>query len=80
MHISSVSSVFLRQEVEEFFYSKDRDFDGYLSFEEFIGEESHMEKLFKKMDKNKDGKVSKLVSNKNMMLLGYIAKLSLSPN
>ena len=57
--------------MEEFFYSKDRDFDGYLSFEEFIGEESHMEKLFKKMDKNKDVKVSKLVSNKNMMLLGF---------
>ena len=57
--------------MEEFFYSKDRDFDGYLSFEEFIGEESHIEKLFKKMDKNKDGKVSKLVSNKNMMLLGF---------
>ena len=31
--------------MEEFFYSNDRDFDGYLSFEEFIGEESHVEKL-----------------------------------
>ena len=51
--------------MEEFFYSNDRDFDGYLSFEEFIGEESHVEKLFM------DGKVSKMVSNENMMLLGF---------
>ena len=31
----------------------------------FLGEESAIEKLFKNMDKNKDGKVSKLVSPKN---------------
>jgi len=48
-----------REEVEDFFRSRDRDFDGYLSFEEFLGEESQLEKLFKKMDKNNDGKVSK---------------------
>ena len=48
--------------MEDFFRSRDRDFDGYLSFEEFLGEESKLEKLFKKMDKNNDGKVSKQVN------------------
>ena len=51
----------LREEVDDFFRSRDRDFDGHLSFEEFGGEESTMEKLFKNMDRNKDGKVSKQV-------------------
>ena len=49
------------KEVEDFFRSRDRDFDGFLSFEEFLGEESKLEKLFKRMDKNNDGKVSKQV-------------------
>ena len=48
--------------MEDFFASRDRDFDGQLSFEEFLGEESKIEKLFKKMDRNKDGKISKEVS------------------
>ena len=39
----------------------DRDFDGRLSFEEFMGEESTIEKLFKNMDKNGDGFVTKQV-------------------
>lgn len=39
----------------------DRDFDGRLSFEEFMGEESPIEKLFKNMDKNGDGVVTKQV-------------------
>ena len=51
-----------REEVEDFFRTRDRDFDGFLSFEEFLGEESQIEKLFKKMDKDNDGKVSKQVS------------------
>ena len=50
-----------REEVEEFFDSMDRDFDGRLSFEEFMGEESPIEKLFKNMDKNGDGLVTKQV-------------------
>ena len=55
----------LREEVEDFFRTRDRDFDGFLSFEEFLGEESQIEKLFKKMDKDNDGKVSKQVSRKH---------------
>ena len=55
----------LREEVEDFFRTRDRDFDGFLSFEEFLGEESQIEKLFKKMDKDNDGKVSKQVRRKH---------------
>ena len=51
----------IRQEVDEFFQRMDRDFDGRLSFEEFMGEESQIEKLFKNMDKNGDGYVTKQV-------------------
>merc|ERR1712038_2197508 len=47
------------QEVDEFFQRMDRDYDGRLSFEEFMGEESQIEKLFKNMDKNGDGFVTK---------------------
>ena len=47
--------------MEEFFDFMDRDFDGRLSFEEFMGEESTIEKLFKNMDKNGDGLVTKQV-------------------
>jgi hypothetical protein len=50
-----------REEVEEFFDFMDRDFDGRLTFEEFMGEESTIEKLFKNMDKNGDGFVTKQV-------------------
>ena len=39
----------------------DRDFDGRLTFEEFMGEETTLEKLFKNMDKNGDGVVTKQV-------------------
>ena len=35
---------FARDEVDEFFKSMDRDFDGRLSFEEFMGEESQIGK------------------------------------
>ena len=100
-----------REEVEEFFASMDRDFDGRLSFEEFMGEvppqykslifvyllyllllllllfhrntyvdiyeykyhlerykcqESIIEKLFKNMDKNGDGVVTKEVIRRSI--------------
>jgi len=47
------------EEVEDFFATKDRDFDGRLTFEEFMGEETVLEKLFKNMDENGDGLVTK---------------------
>ena len=50
-----------RAEVEDFFRTMDRDFDQKLTFAEFMGEESHIEKLFKSMDKNNDGFVTKKV-------------------
>ena len=40
----------------------DRDFDGRLTVEEFLGEETPIEKLFKLMDKNGDGFVSRKVT------------------
>jgi hypothetical protein len=42
--------VCLRKEVEEFFAEMDRDFDGRLTLEELMGEESKIEKLFRLMD------------------------------
>ena len=48
--------------MEQFFASKDRDFDGRLTFEEFMGEETPLEKVFKNMDENGDGLVTKKVS------------------
>ena len=54
-----------RKEVEEFFNYMDRDYDGRLSFEEFMGEECTIEKLFKNMDKNNDGYISKHVSTRS---------------
>jgi len=46
-------------EVEEFFTNMDRDFDGKLSFAEFMGEETPLEKVFKSMDTDGDGTVTK---------------------
>ena len=51
----------MRAEVSEFFNRMDRDFDGRLSFGEFMGEETPLEKVFKNMDKDGDGSVSKEV-------------------
>ena len=41
--------------------SKELDDDGRLSFEEFMGEPSRAERLFKLMDKDGDGFVTKNV-------------------
>ena len=49
-------------EVERMFENKDKDLDGRLSFEEFMGEESRAERLFRLMDKDGDGYVTKHVS------------------
>ena len=57
---------FIREQVEKFFVDMDRDFDGRLTLEEFMGEESPMEKLFRLMDKNGDGFVTKKVDSKNV--------------
>ena len=52
-----------RDDVEKMFVTKDKDFDGKLSFEEFMGEKSRAERLFKIMDKDGDGYVTKSVRN-----------------
>ena len=41
----------------------DRDFDGRLSFGEFMGEETPLEKVFKSMDKDGDGTVTMEVNS-----------------
>ena len=63
--------VCFREEVEEFFESMDRDFDGRLTFEEFMGEETTLEKLFKNMDKNGDGVVTKQVGLSIINLINW---------
>ena len=50
--------------MDKFFATMDRDFDGRLTLEEFMGEETPIEKLFKLMDKNGDGFVTKKVNNR----------------
>ena len=61
----------LRAEVSDFFDRMDRDFDGRLSFGEFMGEETPLEKVFKNMDKDGDGSVSKEVSIINIISTYY---------
>ena len=42
-----ISFLFFRDDVQQLFREKDRDFDGYLSFEEFTGQETKIEMAFK---------------------------------
>ena len=58
----------LREEVDEFFRVMDKDLDGKLTLSEFLGEDSHNERLFKTMDTNNDGLVSKEV---NIMKISF---------
>ena len=53
-----------REDVDLFFKAMDRDFDGRLTLEEFMGEETPIEKLFKLMDKNRDGFITKKVQKR----------------
>ena len=50
---------FCRDDVQKLFEEKDKDHDGYLSFEEFTGQETKIEIAFKAMDKDGDGFISK---------------------
>jgi len=58
-----------REEVEEFFNFMDRDYDGNLSFEEFMGEESTIERLFKSMDKVKSNYQTQIVQRIKILIL-----------
>ena len=50
--------------MSDFFERMDRDYDGRLSFGEFMGEETPLEKVFKRMDKVKQSSLMHLVSFK----------------
>ena len=52
-------SFICREDVEKMFTELDKDFDGKLSWKEFIGEETSIEIAFKLFDENKDGSISK---------------------
>lgn len=49
-----------REEMSQLFVERDRDFDGKLSFEEFSGQETKLERAFKALDKDGDGFITKV--------------------
>ncbi len=49
--------------MDELFNERDRDFDGKLSFEEFAGQPTKLERAFRAMDKDGDGYITKVKSN-----------------
>ena len=54
--------------MEKMFDELDKNFDGQLSWQEFIGEETTIERAFKLFDENNDGTISKSVSEENFVL------------
>ena len=54
----------------------DRDFDGRLSFGEFMGEETPLEKVFKSMDKDGDGTVTMEVNSSWNFCIRYMNTFS----
>lgn len=52
----------IRDEAAKLLESKDLDTEGRMSYEEFMGEQTKAERLFKLMDKDGDGYVTKNVS------------------
>ena len=50
-----------REGVDEMFKSLDKDNDGKLSWREFVGEETTIERTFKLFDENQDGTITKKV-------------------
>ena len=61
------------------FDDKDKDLDGRLSFEEFMGEQSRAERLFKLMDKDGDGFVTKNVSYTKIVRIAHYFQAYLYP-
>ena len=60
-----------RDEAEKLMETKDLDTDGRLSYEEFMGESSKAEKLFRLMDKDGDGYVTKNVRENLLFITKY---------
>ena len=51
--------IYFREEIKKLFEERDKDLDGYMSFEEFSGQETKMELAFKAMDIDGNGFISK---------------------
>ena len=50
----------------------DKNYDGQLSWQEFIGEETTIERAFKLFDENNDGTISKAVSEDNLYCQAWV--------